>query len=173
WWRRARWSRAGRTPSYRPIRRSCRLISEACDAMTVTDIVGIAVTTVILGSIYGLVAIGMTLIYGTLRILDMSQGSMVMVGSFIAWGILVVAGWNPTLAIAAAFVATFILGALTQLVSVQPLMRRRNAIDFEMVTFITTFAVAMVLTNVALELFGPFQRNVTPVISGPIIVYHG
>ena len=59
------------------------------------------VTTFILGSIYGLVAIGMTLIYGTLRILDMSQGSMVMVGSFIGWGILVVAGWNPILAILA------------------------------------------------------------------------
>src|SRR5260370_2806984 len=173
WWRRARSSRAGPTPSYPPIRPSCRPTSEACNAMAMTDIVGIAVSTIILGSIYGLVAIGMTLIYGTLRILDMSQGSMVMVGSFIAWGILVVAGWNPALAIIAAFIATFILGALTQLVSVQPLLRRRSAIDFEMVTFITTFAVAMVLTNVALELFGPFQRNVTPVISGGISIYHG
>ncbi|HUZ56590.1 MAG TPA: branched-chain amino acid ABC transporter permease [Streptosporangiaceae bacterium] len=141
--------------------------------MAATDIVGIAVTTIILGSIYGLVAIGMTLIYGTLRILDMSQGSMVMVGSFVGWGILVVAGLNPVIAIAAAFVATFILGALTQLVSVQPLMKRRNAIDFEMVTFITTFAVAMILTNVALELLGPQQRNVTPVISGGVNIYHG
>jgi branched-chain amino acid transport system permease protein len=138
-----------------------------------TDIVGIAVTTLILGSIYGLVAIGMTLIYGTLRILDMSQGSMVMVGSFDGWGILVVAGLSPILAILAAFAATFILGVLTQLASVQPLMRRRSAIDFEMVTFITTFAVAMVLTNVALELLGPFQRNVTSVVSGSISVYHG
>jgi len=138
-----------------------------------TDIVGIAVTTLILGSIYGLVAIGMTLIYGTLRILDMSQGSMVMVGSFIGWGILVVAGLNPILAILAAFAATFVLGVLTQLASVQPLMRRRSAIDFEMVTFITTFAVAMVLTNVALELLGPFQRNVTSVVSGSISIYHG
>src|SRR5438105_2130079 len=48
--------------------------------MIATDIVGILVTTIILGSIYGLVAIGMTLIYGTLRILDMSQASMVMAG---------------------------------------------------------------------------------------------
>ena len=141
--------------------------------MAATDIIGIAVTTIILGSIYGLVAIGMTLIYGTLRILDMSQGSMVMVGSFVGWGILVVAGLNPVIAIAAAFVATFILGALTQLVSVQPLMKRRNAIDFEMVTFITTFAVAMILTNVALELLGPQQRNVTAVISGGVNIYHG
>jgi branched-subunit amino acid ABC-type transport system permease component len=141
--------------------------------MALSDIIGILVTTIILGSIYGLVAIGMTLIYGTLRILDMSQGSMVMVGSFIGWGVLVVAGWNPVIAIILAFAATFVLGALTQLVSVQPLMKRRNAIDFEMVTFITTFAVAMVITNVALEVLGPFQRNVTPVIAGGINVYNG
>ncbi len=138
-----------------------------------TDLVGILVTTVILGSIYGLVAIGMTLIYGTLRILDMSQGSMVMIGSFVGWGILVSAHWNPVLAIVFAFAATFVLGMMTQLVSVQPLMGRRKAIDFEMVTFITTFAVAMILENVALEVFGPQQRNVTPVVSGGVNVYHG
>ncbi len=141
--------------------------------MLLTDLVGIAVTTVILGSIYGLVAIGMTLIYGTLRILDMSQGSMVMVGSFIAWGVLVVAGWNPVIAILLAFLATFGLGVFTQLISVQPLMKRRDAIDFEMVTFITTFAVAIVFTNLALEILGPQQRNVTTVVAGGINVYHG
>ena len=141
--------------------------------MHLTDIVGIAVTTVVLGSVYGLVAIGMTLIYGTLRILDMSQGSMVMVGSFVAWAVLVVAGWSPVAAIVLAFAATFVLGTFTQLISVQPLMKRRNAIDFEMVTFITTFAVAMVFTNLALEILGPYQRNVSPVMAGGINVYHG
>jgi len=139
----------------------------------VTDLVGILVTTVILGSIYGLVAIGMTLIYGTLRILDMSQGSMVMIGGFVAWGVLVSAGWSPIFAIFFAFAATFLLGTATQLVSVQPLMGRRNSIDFEMITFITTFAVAMILTNGTLEVFGPEQRNVTPVISGSVDVYNG
>jgi len=141
--------------------------------MALTDLIGVLVTTVILGSIYGLVAIGMTLIYGTLRILDMSQGSMVMIGSFIGWGVLVVAGWNPVLAIMLAFLATFGLGVFTQLISVQPLMKRRGAIDFEMVTFITTFAVAIVFTNLALEILGPQQRNVTPVVAGGIDVYHG
>jgi branched-chain amino acid transport system permease protein len=141
--------------------------------MNASDLVGIVVTTIILGSVYGLVAIGMTLIYGTLRILDMSQGSMVMTGSFVAWGVMVVAGWNPVIAILFAFAATFLLGTFTQLVSVQPLMKRRSAIDFEMVTFITTFALAMVFTNLALEIFGPYQRNVTPVIAGGINIYHG
>jgi branched-chain amino acid transport system permease protein len=132
----------------------------------------VLVETLVLGSIYGLVAIGMTLIYGTLRILDMSQGSMVMVGSFVGWAVLVSAGWNPTIAILIAFVLTFGLGTMTELISVQPLMGRRG-FDFEMVTFITTFAVAIVLANVALQIFGPFQKNVTPVVDGGIEIYHG
>jgi branched-subunit amino acid ABC-type transport system permease component len=135
-----------------------------------SEIVAILISTLVLGSIYGLVAIGMTLIYGTLRILDMSQGSMVMIGSYVAWGILVVANSNPVLAIVAAFVATFILGTFTQLVSVQPLMPRRHEVDFEMVTFITTFAVAIVFANLALQIFGPFQKNVPPVVGGGITI---
>jgi branched-chain amino acid transport system permease protein len=136
----------------------------------VSELVAILISTVVLGSIYGLVAIGMTLIYGTLRILDMSQGSMVMVGSYVAWGILVVAGLNPLLALLAAFVATFALGTFTQLISVQPLMGRRQELDFEMVTFITTFAVAIVFANLALQIFGPFQKNVPPVVAGGITI---
>jgi branched-chain amino acid transport system permease protein len=140
--------------------------------MHLTDLVGILVETVVLGSIYGLVAIGMTLIYGTLRILDMSQGSMVMIGSFVGWAVLVSASWNPVLAIVIAFGITFVLGTLTELISVQPLMGRRG-FDFEMVTFITTFAVAIVFANVALQIFGPFQKNVTPVVNGGIEIYGG
>jgi branched-chain amino acid transport system permease protein len=141
--------------------------------MSMTDIIGILITAVVLGSVYGLVAIGMSLVYGTLRILDMSQGSMVMLGMYVAWGVLVVARWNPIFAILIAFVATFVVGMLTELVSVQPLMNRKNNIDFEMVTFITTFAVAMVIENVILEIYGPQQQNVTPVIAGQVNVYHG
>jgi branched-subunit amino acid ABC-type transport system permease component len=133
-----------------------------------TDVVAIIVTTIVFGSIYGLVSIGMTLIYGTLRILDMSQGSMVMIGSFVGWGILTIATWNPLVAILVAFVVTFVLGTFTELISVQPLMSRRGEIDFEMVTFITTFAVAIVFANVALQVFGPFQKNVPPLIHGGV-----
>lgn len=138
-----------------------------------TDLVGIVISALVLGSIYGLVAIGMSLVYGTLRILDMSQGSMVMIGMYVAWGVLVVLRWNPIVAILLAFVAAFGLGTVTELISVQPLMGRRKSIDFEMVTFITTFAVAMVIENVVLEVYGPQQHNVTPVISGQVNVYHG
>jgi branched-chain amino acid transport system permease protein len=138
----------------------------------VADLVAILTSAVVLGSIYGLVAIGMTLIYGILRVLDMSQGSMVMAGSFVGWAILSSAGWNPVVAMVIAFVLTFALGAVTQLVSVQPLLGR-TGFDFEMITFITTFAVAIVIQNVALEVFGPRQKGVPPVFDGSVDVYGG
>jgi branched-subunit amino acid ABC-type transport system permease component len=137
-----------------------------------TDLISILVSTVVLGSIYGLVAIGMTLIYGILRVLDMSQGSMVMVGGFIGWAIMTSAGLSPLLAIAAAFAATFALGVVTQLISVQPLLGKRG-IDFEMITFITTFAVAIIIANVALQIAGPAQRSVPPLVDGSVDLYDG
>jgi branched-chain amino acid transport system permease protein len=138
----------------------------------VTDLISILVSTVVLGSIYGLVAIGMTLIYGILRVLDMSQGAMVMVGGFVGWAIMTSAGLSPILAIVAAFAATFLLGIVTQLISVQPLLGRRG-LDFEMITFITTFAVAMIVSNLALQIAGPAQRNVPALVDGSVEIYNG
>jgi branched-subunit amino acid ABC-type transport system permease component len=139
----------------------------------VTDVVAILANAVVYGSIYGLVAIGMTLIYGTLRILDMSQGSMVMVGGYVGWWAMVTHGITPVVALVLAFAATFVLGAVTELVSVQPLIGRSKDLDFEMVTFITTFAVAIFLTNIALQHFGPFQKNVPSIVGGNLELYNG
>ncbi len=138
-----------------------------------TNLVAILANGVVYGSIYGLVAIGMTLVYGTLRILDMSQGSMVMIGGYVGWWALVTHGVNPFLALVLAFVGTFALGTVTELVSVQPLIGRRKEVDFEMITFITTFAVAIFLTNVALQHFGPFQKNVPAIVGGNLDLYNG
>jgi branched-chain amino acid transport system permease protein len=139
----------------------------------VTDVVAILSNGVVYGSIYGLVAIGMTLIYGTMRILDMSQGSMVMIGSYVGWWALTTHGVNAVFALALAFAVAFLFGTATELVSVQPLIGRRNEVDFEMVTFITTFAVAILLTNVALQHYGPFQKNVSPIVSGNLELLNG
>ena len=138
-----------------------------------TDIVAILANGVVYGSIYGLVAIGMTLIYGTMRILDMSQGSMVMIGSYVGWWALASHGLNPIVALVLAFIVAFGFGTATELVSVQPLIGRRNQVDFEMVTFITTFAVAILLTNLALQHYGAGQRNVPVLVHGNLELYNG
>src|SRR5215218_2368971 len=92
------------------------------------------------GSIYAVMTVGMTLIYGTLRTLNMAHGSMVMIGGYVAWMLFDSLGWGPIPGMLAAAVVTLIFGVLIQQVAIRPLIGRRG-VDFEMTAFISTFAV--------------------------------
>lgn len=134
------------------------------------DVITFVSSGIVLGSIYALVAIGMTLIYGILRVLDMSQGAMVMIGGYFGFLVMTTWGLSPVVALIVAFVATLVMGVFTQLISVQPLVGRKDT-DFEMLTFITTFAVAMVFTNLALQYIGPEQHEVPSLVPGSLHLY--
>ena len=68
------------------------------------------VSTVVQGSVLALITIGMTLVYGTLRVLNMAQGVMVMVGGFAAYTFLDRAGLPVWASLIAAGLVTFLLG---------------------------------------------------------------
>lgn len=123
------------------------------------------VSAVVFGSIYALMTMGMTLVYGALRVLNMAQGVTSMIGGFVAWWLLTRYGVNPWLGLAAAVVVTFCLGVLIQQVAVRPLIGRKR-IDVEMATFITTFGVATILQNVVQLVFGPRQQSFPPLVAG-------
>ena len=136
------------------------------------------VSTIVQGSILALISIGMTLVYGTLRVLNMAQGVMVMVGGFAAFTLVDRTGASPWLSIAVAVVVTFLLGVLTYYMAVKPLLGRPG-VDFEMTAFITTFAVATIVQNIVLMVYGPRQKPFDPLWPGGInmtsdvsITYH-
>jgi branched-chain amino acid transport system permease protein len=70
------------------------------------------VSTVVQGSVLALITIGMTLVYGTLRVLNMAQGVMVMVGGFAAYSFLDRAGLPVWTSLIVAALVTFLLGTL-------------------------------------------------------------
>ena len=53
------------------------------------------VSGLVTGSLYALVTVGMTLIYGTLRTLNMALGVMVVVGGYVSWMLFSGFGWGP------------------------------------------------------------------------------
>jgi branched-chain amino acid transport system permease protein len=130
------------------------------------------VSGLVTGSIYALMTVGMTLIYGTLRTLNMAHGSMVMVGGYVAWILFDALGWGPLAGIVAAAMVAFAFGIAIQQVAVRPLIGRRG-VDFEMTAFISTFAVTIVLSNLALELYGARNKAVPPVIHGRLHLIEG
>lgn len=123
------------------------------------------VSTVIQGSILALMTIGMTLVYGTLRVLNLAQGVMVMAGGMAAWVFVAQLGMPVWVALVAAAVVAFVLGVLTYYASVRPLLGRPG-IDFEMATFISTFAIATIVQAVVLLVFGPRQKPFPALIPG-------
>jgi branched-subunit amino acid ABC-type transport system permease component len=130
------------------------------------------VSGLVTGSIYALMTVGMTLIYGTLRTLNMAHGSMVMIGGYVAWMVFDGLGLGPVAGIVAAAGVAFVFGIGIQQVAVRPLIGRPG-VDFEMTAFISTFAVTIVLSNLALELYGARNKAVPPVIHGRVHLIEG
>lgn len=130
------------------------------------------VSGLVTGSIYALMTVGMTLIYGTLRTLNMAHGSMIMIGGYVAWMVFDGLGWGPLAGAVAAAVVAFVFGIVIQQAAVRPLIGRLG-FDFEMTAFISTFAVTIVLSNLALELYGARNKAVPPVIHGRLHLIEG
>lgn len=76
---------------------------------------------VVLGSMYALLALGMTVVYGILRLINFAHGALVTVGAFTFFGIFVVLGWPFALALASALVVGGVMGFLLDLVGYRKL----------------------------------------------------
>lgn len=130
------------------------------------------VSGLVMGSLYSLMTVGMTLIYGTLRTLNMAHGSMIMIGGYVSWMLFDSFGWGPLPGLVVASVVAFVFGVVIQQVAVRPLIGRPG-VDFEMTAFISTFAVTIVLANLALRLYGARSKAVPPVIHGRLRLIDG
>jgi branched-chain amino acid transport system permease protein len=130
------------------------------------------VSTLVQGSILALITIGMSLVYGTLRVLNMAQGVMVMVGGMAAW--VFVSQWGLPVWASLLFAAAvaFALGVLTYYAAVRPLIGRLG-VDFEMTAFISTFAIATIIQSIVLASFGPRQRPFPELITGRVDLVSG
>jgi branched-chain amino acid transport system permease protein len=81
-------------------------------------------------------------------------------------------GWGPLAGLAAAAAVTFVFGVIIQQVAVRPLIGRIG-VDFEMTAFISTFAVAIIVGNLALQIYGARNKAVPPVVAGRLRLIEG
>jgi len=124
-------------------------------------------SAIILGSLYALMAMGLTLIYSTIRILNFAHGAFFMAGAYIVWwlntpqsylsrlglGSLGVSGLEIPLFVAVipAVIIIFGAGVVTQKALILPLIRKPNTL---ITTLVATLALATILESVATLIFG-------------------
>ena len=103
-----------------------------------------------LGSIYAIIALGYTMVYGIARMLNFAHGDIIMVGGYISLFSFVAAGLPWPVAILAAVIGCTALGMTIEFVAYRPL---RNAAS-RLAVLITAIGVSFLLQNLALLLFG-------------------
>ena len=111
-----------------------------------------ALSGLLIGGVYGLIALGLNLVFGTMRVVNFAQGSLLMVAMFMTYWLHVLTGLHPYLTPLVTVPVLFGVGYAIQLVLITPLLAREKARE-PMSVLLMTLGLALLLENLALLLF--------------------
>lgn len=113
-----------------------------------------------LGSVYALMALGYTMVYGIAKMLNFAHGDIIMVGAYTVSVVCTTMGLSPVIALIASAVICTVLGVTIEKIAYKPL---RSASP--LAVLITAIGVSFFLQSVALLIFGSNAKKVPPVVS--------
>ncbi|WBU62089.1 branched-chain amino acid ABC transporter permease [Paracoccus albus] len=140
-----------------------------------TTFLQVLLNGIMLGGLFAIVAIGLTLIFGIVKVVNFAHGEFLMAGMFATWMIVTRLGLHPYAAVIIVVPMLFILGALTQRLLIQPLM----GADDDHVQIFATVGLSTAMINLALLIFGADIANTpnfglrTPIDLGPVRLLTG
>lgn len=116
-----------------------------------------------LGSVYAIIALGYTMVYGIAKMLNFAHGDVIMVGGYVAFTMMMNAGTNPVIAVLVSIVICTVLGIVIEAVAYRPL---REAVS-PLAVLITAIGVSYLLQNVVLLIFGSNPKSFPSVVKVP------
>jgi branched-chain amino acid transport system permease protein len=117
----------------------------------------------VLGSMYALVASGLTLIWGTMKMLNFAHGELYMIGGYVLYYTLLLFGIHPFWGILMAMLIAFALGVLMERTILHPLLDKPG---WDVSPIVVTLGVSIFLQNFALKVWGERFKNVPYFIEG-------
>lgn len=109
-----------------------------------------------LGSMYALIALGYTMVYGIAKMLNFAHGEVIMAGGVTTYTVISSLGLNPVISILAAVVVCTLLGITIEKVAYKPLRKATS-----LAVLITAIGVSYFLQNVALLTFGTENKTLS------------
>lgn len=107
-----------------------------------------------LGSIYAIIALGYTMVYGIAKMLNFAHGDVIMVGAFVILTAVTKASMSPILAIILSVVICTVAGVVIEAVAYRPLRKASS----NLAVLITAIGVSYLLQNLALLILAQMQR---------------
>ena len=115
---------------------------------------------ILMGSIYGLTAMGLTIIFGVLKVINFAHGSLLMVGMYVAYWAITLSGVHPYLALVVVIPVMFLFGYLLQDIIIKPIFKAEKEVREPVTVIIVTTGIWYILDNLALLVFGPQYRTI-------------
>ena len=123
------------------------------------------ITGISLGSVYAIIALGYTMVYGIAKMLNFAHGDVIMVGGYVVFISVSNMGVNPYVALLISMVTCTILGITIERVAYKPLRGTSP-----LAVLITAIGVSYLLQNIALLIFGADTKAFTSVVNVPNLV---
>jgi branched-chain amino acid transport system permease protein len=119
---------------------------------------------VMLGGLYGLLALGLNLVFGVMRVINFAHGELVMLGAFLTFWAYTALGLHPLVALPLSAAVLFGVGW-----ALQRLLMERVLGGQPMAALLVTFGLSLIIINVGLLVFGADIRSI-PLVSGSLRV---
>lgn len=124
-----------------------------------TTVLNIIIGGLIMGGIYALISMGLSLQYGVAKILNVSHGEFIMIAAFLTWG-MTMAGIHPLLALVICCPATFLIGFLLHITVYKKLKKNSSSTGvFESNAMLLSFGLMFILSNIGLRIWGSQLRG--------------
>src|SRR3569832_2015961 len=123
--------------------------------MSADLVANVVIAGVMTGLVYGLMALGLSVIFGVVRVVNFAHGEMMTVAMYAATVLFASLGLDPFFAVVPVALAFFAFGYALQSAIINPFITRPEHSQFMLLV-----AAAIILVNAMLMIFGPDARNV-------------
>jgi branched-chain amino acid transport system permease protein len=125
-----------------------------------TTILDVVIGGLLMGGIYALIAVGLSLQYGVARVLNVSHGEFITVGAFATFVLYTTFGINPLVCLVIVGPVIFIIGYLIHITLFRSLLKSSPSIAaFEGTSLLATFGLYFIVQNVAILVWGAAPRD--------------
>jgi len=125
------------------------------NAKTVILFVQAVINGVLIGSIYGLSALGLTLVWGIMDIVNLAHGEFIILGAFMNYFLFTLLGVNPLVGVLLAIPAGVVVGGVIHLLFIRRVIGRSG-----LTTLLLTFGLSVLGNNIMLQLFAGEPRSI-------------
>ena len=130
-------------------------------------LIEVFIGSIVNGSLYAIMSVGLSLVYGVSRVFNFAYGSFFVFGAYFAWLLLKLPFINYPLAFIGALVIMFGVGLISEWAAIRPLRWKPK---WDVTTMMSTLGLAILLNNIALVTFGPSKKVLPVIIKGSISV---